>query len=198
MANNIFDFLGIDLDATLKNLVELKNNLVDTCNEKVNNIKDNIKKYDLDTQEGYEAFINDAAEIRKQLVESKSMFSDTMLKVLDRLVEKVMNEHNSKKFENVQKEIVRNEVERVKNENHGKFNVNHKPEPEVEEEVDGPEEWPSDNLTYKQSRNIWNIVNEYMEEMIEPYVPDDTDEDVLDDMASGLYEFAAWVLTREE
>lgn len=196
MANNIFDFLGIDLDATLKNLVELKNNLVDTYNEKVNDIKDNIKKYDLDTQEGYEAFINDAAEIRKQLVESKSMFSDTMLKVLDRLVEKVMNEHEEKVRKNVAQELVQREVERVKQENHGKLNVNK--QPEVEEEVAGPEEWPSDNLTYKQSRNIWNIVNEYMEEMIEPYVPDDTDEDVLDDMASGLYEFAAWVLTREE
>lgn len=194
MANNIFDFLGIDLDAALKNILELKNNLVDTYNDKVNDIKDNIKKYDLDTQEGYEAFINEAADIRKQLVESKSMFSDTMIKILDRLVEKVMNEHAEKKLDNVQKEIVRNEVERVKQENHGKLNVNSKPEPKDEE----PIEWPSDNLTYKQSKNIWNIVNEYMEEMIEPYVPDDVEDEVLDNMASGLYEFAAWVLTREE
>ncbi|MBQ3416016.1 MAG: hypothetical protein IJH39_11925 [Clostridia bacterium] len=194
MANNIFDFLGIDLDAALKNILELKNNLVNTYNDKVNDIKDNIKKYDLDTQEGYEAFINEAADIRKQLVESKSMFSDTMIKILDRLVEKVMNEHTEKKLDNVQKEIVRNEVERVKNENHGKLNVNIKPETKDEESI----EWPSDNLTYKQSKNVWNIVNEYMEEMIEPYVPEDVDDEVLDNMASGLYEFAAWVLTREE
>jgi len=53
-------------------------------------------------------------------------------------------------------------------------------------------------LTYKQSRSVWKLVDEYMETMIEPYCPDNTSEDVLDDMASGLYEFAAWLLNHED
>lgn len=190
MANSIFDLFN--LDELQRKFNEWANLLTEKYNDFVEN---NIKKYDLNTDEGYEAFIKDAAELRKELNESDSIFSDKMLKVLDALVEKAMNKHNEKKHaEAVQKELVANEVSREKEENHGKVNVGVKKD-DIQSE---PADWPSDSLTYKQSRSVWKLVDEYMETMVEPYCPANTSEDVLDDMASGLYEFAAWLLNHED
>lgn len=191
MADSIFDLFN--LDELQRKFNELTNLLTEKYNDFVEN---NIKKYDLNTDEGYEAFIKEAAELRKELTESDSVFSEKMLKVLDLLVEKAMKKHNEKKHvEEVKKELVANEVSRVKEENHGKVNVGVKNDNDAPSE---PEDWPSDSLTYKQSRSVWKLVDEYMETMIEPYCPDNTSEDVLDDMASGLYEFAAWLLNHED
>jgi len=183
--NNIFDFFGIDLDATLKNLNELKENLVNSYTDKVNEFKDNFKKYDLNTQEGYEAFIKEAADIRKQLVDSNSFGTNTMLKVLDRLVEKVMNEHENKVKNMTINEVVNKEVERT-----SKNPVKLKDDVKIE--------WPSTKLTYKQARSVRKLVDEFVETMIEPYVENTDQEDILENVASGLYEFGAWVLTKED
>ena len=196
MTNNIFDFLGIDVDTALKNLNELKNNIVNTYNDKVDEIKNNTKKYDLDTQEGYENFINDAAEIRKNLLKNPSYVDTLLVKVLDRVVEDVMNKHNAKKT-NAEKvnDIVFTEVNRCKS-NHESHVNNNRADINITKDEDNID-WPSRKLSYRQSKNIWKLVDEYMETMVEPYIPENTNQDAIDYMADGLFEFAAWLLNKE-
>ena len=59
-------------------------------------------------------------------------------------------------------------------------------------------DWPSNKLTPKQKRNIWKLVDEYIDTMVIPYLNDDFDEDLVADMSGGLFEFAAWILTKED
>lgn len=196
MTNNIFDFLGIDVDTALKNLNELKNNIVNTYNDKVDEIKNNTKKYDLNTQEGYENFINDAAEIRKNLLKNPSYVDTLLVKVLDKVVEDVMNNHNTKKT-NAEKvnDIVFTEVNRCKSNNESHVN-NNRADINIAKDEDNID-WPSRKLNYRQSKNIWKLVDEYMETMVEPHIPENTNQDAIDYMADGLFEFAAWLLNKE-
>ena len=188
MTNSIFDlFNNFDFSEFNELLDSLKVAATNNYNDFVNN---KIKKYDLKTQEGYEAFIEEAADIRKKLVESDSVFSNTIINWLDAIVKKVMDDHttNLNTNKDTVKEIVETEVNRVNNENN-------KPKKKCVEEVpNGPNVWPSDSLSERQKRNVWRIVDQYMDKMIVPYLPDDVDEDTIDDMGYGLFEFAAWVL----
>ena len=91
-------------------------------------------------------------------------------------------------------ELVGKEVNRVKEENHGRLNEGEGMKKVEEDTVD----WPSNKLTLKQKRNIWKLVDEYIDTMVIPYLNDDFDEDLVADMSGGLFEFAAWILTKEE
>ena len=203
MSNSIFDFLNFDFNDLAKKLDDWKVLATDKYNNFVNN---NIKKYDLNTQEGYEAFIKEAAEIRTQLLKSDSIFSNKLVEILDSLVEKAMKNHSTNNVNtplpkvsenNKVNELVNNEVNRNRNENNIKINVGKEVENTKNEECEGVD-WPSDKLTPKQKRNVWKLVDEYMDTKIIPYLDDDFDEDVVDDMSNGLFEFAAWILTKEE
>ena len=194
MSNSIFDFLNFDFNDLVKKLDELKVLATDKYNDFVNN---NVKKYDLNTEEGYEAFIKEAAEIRTQLIKSDSVFADKLVALLDNMVEKAMKNHSEKtplpKVDKVS-ELVGKEVNRVKEENHGKLNEGEGIKQVEEDDID----WPSDKLTPKQKRNVWKLVDEYMDTKVIPYLDDNFDEHLVDDMSSGLFEFAAWILTKEE
>ena len=194
MSNSIFDFLNFDFNDLVKKLDELKVLATDKYNDFVNN---NVKKYDLNTEEGYEAFIKEAAEIRTQLIKSDSVFADKLVALLDNMVEKAMKNHSEKtplpKVDKVS-ELVGKEVNRVKEENHGKLNEGEGIKEVEEDDID----WPSDKLTPKQKRNVWKLVDEYMDTKVIPYLDDNFDEHLVDDMSSGLFEFAAWILTKEE
>ena len=194
MNNNIFDFLNFDFSDLAKKLEDLKVLANDRYNDFINN---NVKKYDLNTEEGYEAFIKEAAEIRTQLIKSDSVFADKLVTLLDSMVEKAMKNHSENthlpKTDKVN-ELVGKEVNRVKEENHGRLNEGECMKEVEEDTVD----WPSNKLTPKQKRNIWKLVDEYMDTMVIPYLDDDFDEDLVADMSGGLFEFAAWILTKEE
>lgn len=194
MSNNIFDFLNFDFSDLAKKLEDLKVLATDKYNDFVNN---NVKKYDLNTEEGYEAFIKEAAEIRTQLIKSDSVFADKLVTLLDGMVEKAMKNHSENtplpKADKVG-ELVGKEVNRVKEENHGTLNEGE----DIKEVEEDAIDWPSDKLTPKQKRNVWKLVDEYMDTKVIPYLDDDFDEDLVDDMSSGLFEFAAWILTKEE
>jgi len=206
--SEIFDFLNFDFSDLAKKLEDLKVLATDKYNDFINN---NVKKYDINTEEGYEAFIKDAADIRTKLLQSESAFANKYLvSVLDSVVEKAMKQHleaqAAKKVEdkkenavggrytNKVNDIVKNEVSRNLNENHGKVNTGVGVKEDEEVEV----EWPSDKLNFKQKREIWKLVDEYMDTKIVPFLDDNVDEDMIDDMSSGLFEFAAWILTKEE
>lgn len=191
--DNLFDLFGIDFDNLSKRFAEIQG----AINDKYNDVVKNIKKYDLNTQDGYESFIKDSAELRKELEVNDSIFSKYMINVLDKAVKEVMQKHNDKKT--LTEEIVNQEVERNRKMNNSTVNTPcecHTKKVETESEADEEFVRPSDNLTYKQAKNIWNFVDEYMETMVEPYLSEDYDEDTIDDMANGLFEFAAWLLNR--
>lgn len=191
--NNLFDLFGIDFDNLSKRFADVQ----EAINDKYNDVVKNIKKYDLNTQDGYESFIKDSAELRKDLEANDGVFSKYMINLLDKAVKEVMQKHNDKKT--LAEEIVNQEVERNRKMNNSKVNTPceyHTKKVETESEADEEFVRPSDNLTYKQAKNIWNFVDEYMEAMVEPYLSEDVDEDTIDDMANGLFEFAAWLLNR--
>ena len=183
MSNSIFDFLNFDFNDLVKKLDELKVLATDKYNDFVNN---NVK-----------TFIKEAAEIRTQLIKSDSVFADKLVALLDNMVEKAMKNHSEKtplpKVDKVS-ELVGKEVNRVKEENHGKLNEGEGIKEVEEDDID----WPSDKLTPKQKRNVWKLVDEYMDTKVIPYLDDNFDEHLVDDMSSGLFEFAAWILTKEE
>lgn len=214
--SKLFDFLGFNFDEFTNKLIEARTELNEKYTDFLNN---NFKKYDIDTQEGYEAFIEDVSELRTSLIKSDNVFSNSMVSILDKIVEGAMKRHSeitAQKKDPV-KEIVNTEVERVKEENGGQLVIKNDPYISCCDgccedcndcwndgcdccdcDEDNGIEWPSDNLTYKQRRNINKIVDEYMDTKVLPYLDEDTDDEVIEDMASGLFEFAAWVLTRDE
>lgn len=199
MANSIFDFLNFDFSDLAETLKDLKV----LATDKYNDFMKDFKKYDLNTEEGYEAFIKEAAEIRTQLIKSDSVFANKLVELLDNMVEKAMKNHSEKnankplpKFENNAnkiKDLVDAEVNRNRNENYGRLNQGSGIE-SAEEHID----WPSDDLTPKQKRQIWKLVDEYMDTKVIPYLDENFDEDMVDNVSSGLFEFAAWILTKEE
>ena len=183
---NLFDLLSIDYT----NLAEKINEMLNKATEKYNK----INKYDLDTQEGYEKFINEAAELRKNLNEGDYLFKDTLIKILDNTVEKVMNNHTMKQFEQNNKNIstayedlVNKEVERTRKENSNVSAPKNKRSPDI---------WPSSKLTDEQKLNVWKLVDEFMETMILPYIDEATDKEVINDIGSGLFEYSAWLLKK--
>lgn len=200
MNNSFFDLLNFDFSDLVKKLDEVKNIATDKYNNFVNN---NVKKYDITTDDGYQAFISEAAEIRKQLDSHKNNpFAEKLSSWLDSLVNDATQKYNeakAKRNENkneVISDIVSSEVARSCKENGNRINTG------VGVTVDNDEDeidWPSSHITAKQKRNIWRLVDEYMDTMVVPYIPDeDYDEDVVDDMSSGLFEFAAWLLNHED
>ena len=194
MANNLFDLLGIDLDNLYQRFMNLQNTILDKYNELVKN----AKKYDLDTDEGYENFIKDAAEVRKDLENSDSVFAQKIIELLDKAVKKAMENHESKKVKskNLAQELVNTEVNRSVKENHGKVNKEESEEVPMCgcEKCKGGIDWPSDHISYNQAKTIWGLVDEYIETKVKPYA--DWDEDSLDAMSDGLFEFAAWVINK--
>lgn len=197
--DSIFDLFN--LDDLAKKLEDLKVLATDKYNDFVNN---NFKKYDVTTDEGYQAFVNEAADIRKQLSESDGIFSQKLISVLDKFVEDAYKAHkeatekrNTNKDINANRNIddlVHAEVTRNVKENNGRINKNDSPIVEKNDNID----WPSEKLTSKQKRNVWKLVDEYMDTKVIPYLEEDFDDDLVDDMSSGLFEFAAWILTKEE
>lgn len=187
----IFD---LDFDKFAEQIDELQN--------------DAISKVDLQkAQDTYESLIREAADARVNLEKSNLLFASYFIALLDKAVETLNTVYDNfkKRAEDAKKadpvaDIVDKEVKREVDENHGKVNCNCKKDAtdkcECEEKQFDDFEYPSDKLTAKQRRNVQNIVDEYMDEMIIPYLPDDYDEDVVDDMENGLFEFAAWVLNR--
>lgn len=191
--NNIFDF---DFDKFSEQLNEMQNTAIS---------KVDLKK----AQDTYESLIREAADARVNLEKSNIFFADYLIAILDKSVEMLNNVYedfkkhvNDTKKNDTVADIVDKEVKREVNENHGNVNCNcnecnDKKAAETCECKDNIE-YPSDKLTAKQRRNVQNIVDEYMDEMIIHYLPDNFNEDTVDDMTSGLFEFAAWILTKEE
>ena len=188
MANNFFELLGIDWEELYEKFMNFQNTLVD----KYNNLAQNFKKYDLDTEEGYENFIKDAAEYRKEVEKDDSVFNKKLISILDKCVKSAMENHEAKKeTKPLIKEIVDAEVNR-NNEEKKKYVTPSCTCENNKESID----WPSSHLNYKQTKNVWKLVDEYIETMVKPYV--NVDDEYLDKVGDGLFEFAAWLLNKKE
>lgn len=210
MSNSLFNL--DELKRQLENLADLEkistkvNELKELASEKYNDAMDNsVRKYDLNTQEGYENFIKEVSEIRKNLANNDSFFSSYLLKLLDGAVALVMEKHEAKKQEqkNQVQDIINKEVERSRKENNGRVNVNCECDCKCEhcdcEDDDNDFVWPSSLLSEKEKRSIWRIVDEYLDTMILPYCDEKTrDNDVMiDNISSGLFEFACWIMNKD-
>ena len=90
-------------------------------------------------------------------------------------------------------EIINNQVEKERA--NKQVNVRVQPVPEVEDDI----EWPSQQLSEKQKRSIWRIVDEYVDTMILPHLDKETrnNEDLIDNVSSGLFEFACWIMNKD-
>lgn len=191
------NFIDIDFDKLTKQIDEMQNNAVSNVD---------MKK----VQSVYESLIKEAADARINLEKSDSLLADYFISLLDSGVETLNKVYESfkKHVDAVKKsnpvaDIVEKEVKREVDENKGKVNCNCNKEAtdkcectnEVSKLPDGFV-YPSSKLTSKQKRNVQNLVDEYMNEMIIPYLPDNYNEDAVDDMESGLFEFGAWVLNK--
>ena len=183
-------------------------NLSDLFSEKYDDVKANVKKYDFTTDEGYSKFIGDAAELRKSLEEYDTYFTDKMIDVLDSVVAsatKKYTEHKQqeeaeakkKEAEKQEKErLVKAEVERTRKENPvntvktiSDIKVN------IDDEDDGSIDYPSSHLTMKQRRQIKDLVDEYMDTKVIPYV--NCSNESINYAADGLFEFAAWIINHK-
>ena len=205
--NELFNLFGFNFDDFNRKLTEFTDALQEKYNdfqEKYNDTMKNIKRYDLDTEEGYEAFIKDSAELRKELETNNGPFSRYIISLLDKSVEHVMKNHQeqleNKKRQQTVSELVNAEVNRAKKESH---QVSNKCDCHNEGEIKKEElsfKWPSDNLSERHKRNIWKYVDKYMDEMVIPYLPKEKKEDdaLIEDMSGGLFEFAAWLLNVKE
>ena len=163
---------------------------------------DAISKVDLQkAQNTYEKLIREAADVRVNLEKSNALFADYLITLLDGAVETLNNVYESfkkkvaaAKKSNPVADIVNEEVKREVNENHGKVNCKRNEEETCECKKEF--EYPSSKLTFMQRRNVESIVDEYMNTMILPHLPAGYDDDIIDDMHGGLFEFAAWILNK--
>ncbi len=200
MSNNYFNFDEFKRQfeelTDLENLANKVNELKDAVSDKYNDVMDNtVRKYDLNTREGYENFIHDVADMRKDLEGNNGFFAKYLLKLLDNIVSNVMENYGKKYISNTEKvnEIINNQVEKERV--NGQVNVKVQPVPEVEDDI----EWPSQQLSEKQKRSIWRIVDEYVDTMILPHLDKETrnNEDLIDNVSSGLFEFACWIMNKD-
>ena len=180
----------------LENLANKVNDLKEAVSDKYNDVMDNtVRKYDLNTREGYENFIHDVADMRKDLEGNDGFFAKYLLRLLDNMVSNVMENYGKKYMSNTDKvnEIVNNQVEKERA--NKQVNIKVQPVPEVEDDI----EWPSQKLSEKQKRSIWRIVDEYVDTMLLPYLDKETrnNEDLIDNVSSGLFEFACWIMNKE-
>lgn len=180
----------------LENLANKVNDLKEAVSDKYNDVMDNtVRKYDLNTREGYENFIHDVADMRKDLEGNDGFFAKYLLKLLDNMVSNVMENYGKKYMSNTEmvNEIVHNQVEKERA--NKQVNIRVQPVPEVEDDI----EWPSQKLSEKQKRSIWRIVDEYVDTMLLPYLDKETrnNEDLIDNVSSGLFEFACWIMNKE-
>lgn len=57
---------------------------------------------------------------------------------------------------------------------------------------------PSEKLSTEIGLQIHKLVTEYVDTMIKPYVNKEMSKEVINDAYAGLYEFAAWIYTKEK
>lgn len=190
-------------------MIEFLQNLSDAISDKYDDLRNNVKKYDLTTDEGYEKFIKDAAELRKELIDYDTYFSRKLVELLDSLVTTASQKHEEVKETEKKKaaekkaaadaekaRVIEAEVERTNSEKPRQtFNTIS----DISNRIGDSDEidWPSAHISSKQRRQIWELVDEYMDEKVLPYVQG-IDGDKIDNMASGLFEFAAWILKHEK
>jgi len=57
---------------------------------------------------------------------------------------------------------------------------------------------PSEKLSTEIGLQIHKLVTEYVDTMVKPYVNKEMSKEVINDAYAGLYEFAAWIYTKEK
>ena len=153
---------------------------------------DAVKTYDLNTEEGYNEYMNTINELKEDK-EAQSLFNALDIdidNILDTLAEIGSEIHTNKK-EN-KKEIKKEEkktskqIERKEVDHTIKF---------VEDD-DPKFKRPSELLSIDQKLQLHKIVQEYVDTMIKPFNKGLLSSNQINDAYAGLYEFAAWIMNR--
>ena len=144
---------------------------------KYRNDKDNVKVYDLSTDEGFKEYNKRLDELSETDLNFLNDFGIDVNKFIKEMRELGNHIYESNKEDETpaQQQLDRKTVDHTDNENF---------------------ERPSDKLSVDQKLQLHKITQEYVDTMIRPYSKGKLTNNQINDAYAGLFEFAAWIMKR--
>ena len=162
----------------MKDLIKLIDAFTKYGNDIItDNDNDNVKVYDLTTDEGikdYNKQLDELSETDLDFLNDFGIDAKKLIKEMRNLGNHIY-ESNKEDEEQVQQQLDRKTVDHTDNE---KF------------------ERPSDKLSVDQKLQLHKITQEYVDTMIKPYNNGQLNNAQINDAYAGLFEFAAWIMNR--
>ena len=144
---------------------------------KYRNDNDNVKVYDLSTDEGFKEYNKRLEELSETNLDFLKDFGIDVNKFIKEMRELGNHIYESNKEDETpaQQQLDRKTVDHTDNENF---------------------ERPSDKLSVDQKLQLHKITQEYVDTMIKPYSNGQLNNAQINDAYAGLFEFAAWIMKR--
>ena len=144
---------------------------------KYRNDNDNVKVYDLSTDEGFKEYNKRLDELSETDLDFLNDFGIDVNKFIKEMRELGNHIYESNKEDETpaQQQLDRKTVDHTDNENF---------------------ERPSDKLSVDQKLQLNKITQEYIDTMIKPYSKGQLTNNQINDAYAGLLEFAAWIMKR--
>lgn len=162
----------------MKDLIKLIDAFTKYGNDIItDNDSDNVKVYDLTTDEGikdYNKQLDELSETDLDFLNDFGIDAKKLIKEMRNLGNHIY-ESNKEDEDQVQQQLDRKTVDHTDDE---KF------------------ERPSDKLTVDQKLQLHKITQEYVDTMIKPYSKGQLNNAQINDAYAGLFEFAAWIMKR--
>lgn len=155
----------------MTDLVNLMTALAKYCED-----SDNVKVYDLNSEEGLKGFnkqLDELEDCDEDLLHLFGIHSNEWFDSMRKLGKSIYESNKDKKEEDEKED--RKVVDHTEDE---KF------------------ERPSDKLTVDQKLQLHKITQEYVDTMIKPYNQGVLSQNQINDAYAGLFEFAAWIMNR--
>ena len=162
----------------MKDLIKLIDAFTKYGNDIItDNDSDNVKVYDLTTDEGikdYNKQLDELSETDLDFLNDFGIDAKKLIKEMRNLGNHIY-ESNKEDEDQVQQQLDCKTVDHTDDE---KF------------------ERPSDKLTVDQKLQLHKITQEYVDTMIKPYSKGQLNNAQINDAYAGLFEFAAWIMNR--
>ena len=156
----------------MKDLIKLIDAFIKYAND-----NDNVKVYDLTTDEGikdYNKQLDDLDKTDLDFLNDFGIDAKKLIKEMRNLANHIY-ESNKEDEEPAQKQLDRKTVDHTDTE-------------KIER--------PSDKLSVDQKLQLHKITQEYVDTMIKPYSKGQLTNNQINDAYAGLFEFAAWIMKR--
>ena len=155
---------------------------------------EDVKVYDLNTEEGLKGFNEQLDILENTGLETLEAFGINGKEWINKMREigKEVYEANKAKEQNKENKAKRIVKQAVKQ-------MERKEEDHSEENEDEPKQEfkrPSELLNINQKLQLHKIVQEYVDTMIKPFNKNVLTTQQINDAYAGLYEFAAWVMNK--